>query len=266
MTDASPQTDQREVLRDDADGIATLTLNRPAAYNTLSRRVMAAMQAEIDAIAEDRSVRLVVIAANGPAFCAGHDLREMRADPTEAAQSALFADCAQMMQGLTRLPQPVIARVHAVAAAAGCQLVAACDLAIAATTAKFATPGVNLGLFCTTPGVAVARTVPRKQAFAMLATGDMVTAEDAVAMGLINQAVAPDALDSAVAALAARLMAKSPLTLAIGKKAFYRQLDMSLADAYGYASRIMVENMMTHDAQAGIDAFLAKRPPRWEGR
>jgi enoyl-CoA hydratase/carnithine racemase len=250
--------------RSDADGTATLTLNRPQARNALSTGLMAALQTELDAIAADRSVRVVVIAANGPAFCAGHDLREVRGTPTREAYQALFAQCSALMLSITRLPQPVIARVHATATAAGCQLVATCDLAVAADTARFATPGVNIGLFCSTPMVAVSRNLGRKQVMEMLLTGEMIDAETARAGGLINKSV-PDAdLDNAVAAYCTQIASKSALTLKIGKEAFYRQLDMPLDDAYTFASETMVTNMLARDAEEGIDAFLEKRAPEWQ--
>jgi len=253
------------LLRADTDGITTLTLNRPAARNALSMGLMTALQTEIDAIAGDPSVRVVVIAANGPAFCAGHDLREVRGTPTRAAYQALFAQCSALMLSITRLPQPVIARVHATATAAGCQLVATCDLAVAAETAHFATPGVNIGLFCSTPMVAVSRNMGRKQTMEMLLTGDMIDAEAARAGGLINKVVPAADLDDAVAAYTRQIASKSALTLKIGKEAFYRQLEMPLEDAYAYASEVMVTNMLARDAGEGIDAFLEKRPPQWTG-
>lgn len=253
------------LLRTDTDGVATLTLNRPSARNALSTGLMAALQTEIDAIAQDISVRVVVIAANGPAFCAGHDLREVRGTPTRDAYEALFAQCSALMLSITRLPQPVIARVHATATAAGSQLVATCDLAVAAETARFATPGVNIGLFCSTPMVAVSRNMGRKQTMEMLLTGDMIDAEAARIGGLINKVVPDAELDDAVSAYARQIVSKSPLTLKIGKEAFYRQLEMPLEDAYTYASEVMVANMLARDAEEGIDAFLEKRDPEWTG-
>tara|TARA_R110002126_G_scaffold77494_12_gene193174 strand:- start:856 stop:1647 length:792 start_codon:yes stop_codon:yes gene_type:complete len=255
--------DEDILLRSEADGVATLTLNRPAARNALSTGLMAALQTELDAIAADRSVRVVVIAANGPAFCAGHDLREVRATPTRDAYEALFAQCSALMLSITRLPQPVIARVHATATAAGCQLVATCDLAVAAESARFATPGVNIGLFCSTPMVAVSRNLGRKQTMEMLLTGEMIDAETARAGGLVNRVVPEAGLDAAIDAYCAQIASKSALTLKIGKEAFYRQLDMPLEDAYTFASDTMVTNMLARDAEEGIDAFLEKREPRW---
>ncbi len=268
MPDASQTSIQRQdeiLLRHDAHGVATLTLNRPAARNALSVGLMGALRAELAAIEDDPAVRVVVIGANGPAFCAGHDLREIRANPDRAAYEALFAQCSDLMLAVTRLPQPVIARVHGVASAAGCQLVATCDLAVAAEEARFATPGVNIGLFCSTPMVAISRNAGRKQTMEMLLTGEMLDAEAARAAGLVNRVVPASELDAEVARYCGLIRAKSPLTLRIGKEAFYRQLDMPLADAYGYASKVMVENMMARDAEEGIDAFLEKRPPTWTG-
>jgi enoyl-CoA hydratase/carnithine racemase len=253
------------LLREDQGGIATLTLNRPAERNALSRALMADLTAALGAIAADPSVRVVVIAANGPAFSAGHDLKEIRANPDPAFYEALFAECSRLMTAIVRLPQPVIARVHEMATAAGCQLVASCDLAVAAETARFATPGVNIGLFCSTPMVALARNVGRKQAMEMLLTGEAVDAATALRFGLINRSVPADGLDAAVLELAGRIASKSPVTLRIGKEAFYRQLELGLDDAYGYASAVMTRNMATADAAEGIDAFLAKRAPVWCG-
>jgi len=253
------------LLRHDNDGVATLTLNRPAARNALSMGLMEALDAELAAIAGDRGVKVVIIAANGPAFCAGHDLREIRATPTRAAYAAVFALCSRLMQRIVRLPKPVIARVQGVASAAGCQLVASADLAVAADTARFATPGVDIGLFCSTPMVALSRSVGRKAAMEMLLTGDMVPAVRARELGLVNRVVPAAELHDATLALAAQIAAKSPLTVAIGKEAFYRQAEMDLAQAYDYASEVMTRNMLARDAEEGIDAFLAKRPPQWIG-
>jgi enoyl-CoA hydratase/carnithine racemase len=268
MPDASQtqiQAQDEILLRRDAAGVATLTLNRPAARNALSVGLMGALRAELSAIADDAAVRVVVIAANGPAFCAGHDLREVRANPDRAAYEALFSQCSDLMMAITRLPQPVVARVHGVASAAGCQLVATCDLAVAAEEARFATPGVNIGLFCSTPMVAISRNAGRKQTMEMLLTGEMLDARAARDAGLVNRVVPSSALDAEIARYCDLIRAKSPLTLRIGKEAFYHQLDMPLADAYGYASKVMVENMMARDAEEGIDAFLEKRPPTWTG-
>ncbi len=254
------------LLRHDADGIATLTLNRPEARNALSVGLMAALQDALDHIRDDASVKVVVIAANGPAFCAGHDLKEVRGNPSREAYESLFAQCSRLMMAVVTLPKPVIARVHAMATAAGCQLVASCDLAYAAEEAKFATPGVNIGLFCSTPMVALSRAVGRKTAMEMLLSGRPISAAEAKAAGLVNDVVAAADLDAAVTGMARLIAGKSPLTLAIGKEAFYRQLEMPLAEAYAYASEVMTRNMLARDAEEGIDAFLAKRPPVWEGR
>lgn len=254
-----------ELLRHDSDHIATLTLNRPAARNALSVGLMAALDAALGSIERDPGVKVVIIAGNGPAFCAGHDLREVRATPTREAYEALFAQCSALMQRIVRLPKPVIARVHGVATAAGCQLVATCDLAVAADTARFATPGVDIGLFCSTPMVALSRAVGRKQAMEMLLTGDLVPAGRAREIGLVNRVVAEGELVGAALELAAQIAAKSPLTLAFGKEAFYRQAEMDLAGAYAYASEVMTRNMLARDAEEGIDAFLQKRKPVWTG-
>ncbi|MCX7381679.1 MAG: enoyl-CoA hydratase [Alphaproteobacteria bacterium] len=248
-----------------ADGVAWLTLNRPAARNALSFALMAELEAALDEAEVARDVRVIVLAGAGPAFCAGHDLREVRADGREETMRALFTRCSALMTRIVRLRKPVIARIHGVATAAGCQLVASCDLAVAADTARFATPGVNIGLFCSTPMVALTRAVGRKAAMEMLLTGEMADAEHARAIGLINRVVPEDALDAAVLALAGQIAAKSPLTLAIGKEAFYRQAEMSLDDAYTYAGAVMTRNMMANDAAEGIDAFLARRAPVWTG-
>jgi enoyl-CoA hydratase/carnithine racemase len=255
------------LLRHDAAGIATLTLNRPQQRNALSVGLMGALQEELDRIEVDRAVKVVVLAAAGPGFCAGHDLREMRANPGRQAYEALFAQCSRLMLSIVKLPQLVIAKVHGTAAAAGCQLVATCDLAVASSAAKFAVNGVNIGLFCSTPMVALTRAVPRKAAMHMLTTGELIDAEAAQRLGLVNTVVAPDALDAATAQLAQTIAAKSPLALAVGKEAFYRQLELGLADAYAYAGEVMTRNMLARDAENGIDAFLAKQPtPKWQGQ
>lgn len=253
------------LLRADRNGVAWLTLNRPAARNALTLGLMAALTDEMDRIAHDPAVRVVVIGGAGPAFCAGHDLREMRSRPERAAYEETFTACSRLMLAVVRLPKPVIARVHGIATAAGCQLVATCDLAVAADTARFATPGVNIGLFCSTPMVALTRAVGRKAAMEMLLTGDLVPAERAREIGLVNRVVPEAALDAATAALAETIAAKSPLTLAIGKEAFYAQAEMGLADAYQHTSEVMTRNMLARDAAEGIDAFLQKRQPVWVG-
>jgi enoyl-CoA hydratase/carnithine racemase len=253
------------LLRDDRDAITTLTLNRPASRNALSLGLMAALDDELRSISGDPATHVVVIAAAGPAFCAGHDMREMRATPTREAYDTVFALCCRLMQRIVSLPKPVIAKVHGPASAAGCQLVATCDLAIAAASARFATPGVNIGLFCSTPMVALSRAVGRKAAMEMLLTGDLVDAQRARDIGLINHVVADAELDAAVAELARKVAGKSPLTLAIGKSAFYRQAELDLAAAYALTAEVMTTNMLAHDAAEGIDAFLEKRPPVWTG-
>ena len=259
------------LIRQDLDQIAILTLNRPAARNSLSEELLLTLTESFATIAADRSIRAVILAANGPAFCAGHDLKELTArrsdaDGGRAYFKHIMTTCSAMMQSIVALPQPVIAAVHGVATAAGCQLVATCDLAIAASDAKFATPGVDIGLFCSTPMVALTRNVPRKVAMEMLLTGDMVDADRARAFGLINHVVTPGSEREAAIALARKITAKSSHVLKIGKKAFYRQAELGLAEAYDYASEVMTENMMAHDAEEGICAFIEKRKPRWEDR
>jgi enoyl-CoA hydratase/carnithine racemase len=253
------------LLRHDHDFITTLTLNRPDARNALSIGLMEALDAELNSIADDASVKVVIVAANGPAFCAGHDLREIRTMPTQAAYEQVFALCSRLMQRIVSLPKPVIAQVHGVATAAGCQLVASADLVVAADTARFATPGVDIGLFCSTPMVALTRAVGRKAAMEMLLTGNQIRADRARELGLVNQVVPAADLASATRVLAVQIAGKSPLTVAIGKEAFYRQSEMDLASAYRYASEVMTRNMMARDAQEGIDAFLSKRQPQWTG-
>ncbi len=254
------------VLRDDADGVATLTLNRPAARNALSLDMLLALSAQLARVAADPAVRVAVIAGAGPAFCAGHDLKEMRArDYDRGYTQELFAECAKAMLAIVTLPKPVIAQVHGIATAAGCQLVASCDLAVAADDARFATPGVNIGLFCSTPMVALSRNVGRKAAMRMLLTGDLIDAPTALAYGLVSEVVPQAVLGQRTAALAAQIAAKSAVTLAIGKEAFYRQAELPLAQAYDYAAGVMVSNLERHDAREGIDAFIEKRPAVWCG-
>jgi enoyl-CoA hydratase/carnithine racemase len=259
------------LLHDRAGPVAVLTLNRPQQRNSLSEALIGALATELASIAADRTVRAVVIAANGPAFCAGHDLKELTAaraapDRGRAAFERVMKDCAAMMQAIIALPQPAIAAVNGVATAAGCQLVASCDLAVASSEARFATPGVDIGLFCSTPMVALTRNVARKHAMEMLLTGNLVAAEDAQRMGLINRVVAPGTERDAAIELAQQIASKSALTVKIGKQAFYRQADMPLADAYRYAASVMVENMLARDAEEGIGAFVEKRTPTWEDR
>ena len=252
------------LLRRDEDGIAFLTLNRPAQRNALSVALMDAAQGAIDAIARDAKVKVVVIAGAGPGFCAGHDLKEMRANPGRQHYEALFAQCSRLMTSIVKLPKPVIARVHGIAAAAGCQLVATCDLAIAASDARFAVNGINVGLFCSTPMVALSRAVGRKAALEMLLTGELIDAARAKEIGLVNRVVAPDRLDDEVRALAGQIAQKLGLAVAIGKEAFYRQAELGLEAAYAYTGEVMTKNMLARDTEEGIDAFLAKRPPPWQ--
>jgi enoyl-CoA hydratase/carnithine racemase len=252
------------VLRSqDERGVVTLTLNRPHAFNALSETMLAALQREFDAIAKDEALRVVVLAAAGKAFCAGHDLKEMRAKPSLDYYERLFSQCSEMMLGIQRLPAPVIARVQGVATAAGCQLVAMCDLAVAASTAKFAVSGVNLGLFCSAPGVALSRNVLRKAAFEMLVTGEFISAEDAKVRGLINRVVEPEQLDAEVEKLVALIIAKPRIAVAIGKEFFYRQNELGIAAAYEAAAQTMACNMMDEAALEGVQAFIDKRQPRW---
>ncbi|MFG1489156.1 enoyl-CoA hydratase [Oceanospirillum sp. HFRX-1_2] len=254
------------VIRDDRAGVCYLTLNRPKAYNALSLGCMQALINELDAVSEDKSIKAVVISGSGKGFCAGHDLREMKEGATEDFYQKTFSTCAELMAKVQAIPQPVIAKVHGIATAAGCQLVATCDLAYAASDSRFATPGVNIGLFCSTPMVALTRAVHPKQAMAMLLTGEMVSADKAEKVGLINEAVAPDQLDTRVEQIAQLIAAKSSYTLKVGKEAFYQQREMSQRDAYNYCSQVMTENMLAYDAQEGVDAFLNKRSPCWQGR
>lgn len=255
------------LLREDADGVATLTLNRPHARNALSQGMLRALLEAFRDVATDESVRVVVLAGAGPAFCAGHDLKELRAAGyAESYTDALFADCAKLMLAIVRLPKPVIARVHGIATAAGAQLVASCDLAVAADDSRFATPGVNIGLFCSTPMVALSRNVAHKHAMQMLLTGDLIDAATALRIGLVNELVPAAALPAHTSALAQKIASKSPLTLAIGKEAFYRQAELPLAEAYAYTQKVMVENLKALDAREGIDAFIDKRPPVWCGK
>ena len=261
-------TDTREsiLLRTDEGGVATLTLNRPQQFNSLSFEMLEALIAAVDEIARDESVRVVVLAGEGKAFCAGHDLKEMRGNHTLEFQQRLFRLCGKFMMKMTELPQPVIARVHSIATAAGCQLVSMCDLAVAADTARFAVSGINVGLFCATPGVGLSRNMGRKDAFEMLVTGDFIDAHEAQRRGLVNRVVALEQLDAEVARLAASIVAKSPLAIRMGKQMFYKQLEMGLDAAYQLASETMACNAMCEDAAEGIDAFIAKRKPEFKGR
>jgi len=248
-------------------GVATLTLNRPERFNPLSSEMIAALQAELDSIAADPSVRVVILAAQGRGFSAGHDLKEMRAHAGDKAwQRRLFDDCSRMMMTLTQLPQPLIARVHAIATAAGCQLVSMCDLAVAADTAKFAMPGVNIGVFCTTPAVGVARNIGRKRAMEMLITGEPIDAQTALSWGLVNRVVPADKLDAEIQRFVEIVLARSSATIKMGKETFYRQIDRSLEAAYDLASESMASNLLLDDAAEGMDAFLEKRRANWRGR
>ena len=253
------------ILRSVEGGVATLTLNRPTARNALSRPLMADFQANLDEIAENEEIKVVVIAGMGQAFCAGHDLKEIRSNNRREIFDGLLAQCSTLMTSIVRLPKPVIARVHGIATAAGCQLVASCDMAIASENATFATPGVNIGLFCSTPMVAVSRAVPRKQTMEMLLTGEEISANTAKDFGLVNKGVPAKELELVTSGLASKIASKSPLTLRVGKEAFYRQLEMDLDAAYRYTSEVMAQNMMAADAQEGIDAFMQKRDPVWKG-
>ena len=262
MTASSAAAEGPLILHEEADGAVRLTLNRPNSRNSLSRELMAALQRALDEIAQSES-RIVILGGAGSAFCAGHDLKEIRANPRRESYEELFAQCSQLMQTIVTLPQPVIARVHGPATAAGCQLVATCDLAVAGDSARFATPGVNIGLFCSTPMVALTRNLAPKHAMEMLLTGELYDAAAAARMGLVNRVVEDQYLDTAVDTLAQQIISKSWVTLKIGKQAFYRQRAMDLAVAYNYASQVMTENMLKGDAEEGIDAFIEKRDPVW---
>ena len=266
MSSAVQASEAPLLIRTDAGGLTTVTLNRSSEFNALSTAMLSALQHCLDAIAEDKSVRVVVIAGAGRAFCAGHDLKEMRSDPSMEFQRALFRQCGKLMLKVTQMPQPVIARVQGVAAAAGCQLVSMCDLAVAADVAKFAVSGVKFGLFCSSPAVGIARNIGRKQALEMLFTGDFIDAIEAQRRGLVNRVVPLDALDAEIGELAQSLLAKTPVALAMGKDLFYKQLDMGLESALQYAAEAMACNMMTEDAQHGIDCFIEKKTPEWKGR
>ncbi len=254
------------LLREGEAGVVTLTMNRPDQFNALSEELLAELQTALDGIAADASVRAVVLAGAGRAFCAGHDLKQMRANHDKQYMQRLFRQCGRLMTTITSMPQPVIARVHGIATAAGCQLVASCDLAVAADTARFAVSGINVGLFCSTPAVALSRNMGRKQAMEMLLTGDFIDAAEAQRRGLVNRVTKPDALDEEIARLAASICAKSAAAVRLGKQLFYRQLEMGLDAAYQAASETMACNMMCEDAAEGIDAFMAKRKPEWQGR
>jgi len=263
---ANQVIDQSILLREDSDGITTLILNRPAQYNALSGELLTELQTALDDINQDESVRVVIIAANGKAFCPGHDLKEMRASEEREVHQALFDKCSKMMLTINQLQQPVIARVNGIATAAGCQLVANCDLALAAEDSRFAVSGINVGLFCSTPAVPLSRNMGRKQALHMLLTGDFISAQTAQQYGLVNEVVPAAELEQATIALAQKIVARSAHAIKLGKEMFYRQLTMDLSDAYAYASERMACNMDSHDAREGIDAFIQKRKPEWIGK
>lgn len=250
--------------RDDR-GVVTLTLNRPQAFNALSEAMLTALGDTIDALSRDDTVRAVVLGASGKAFCAGHDLKEMRAEPSTEYYERLFSQCTAMMLSIQRFPVPVIARVQGIATAAGCQLVAMCDLAVASDDARFAVSGVNVGLFCATPGVALSRNVPRKAGFEMLVTGEFISAEQARVLGLVNRVVPDDALDAEVETVVASIVAKPRVAIAMGKALFYRQIDVGIESAYADAGTTMACNMMDPSALEGVQAFIDKRPPSWSG-
>ena len=252
------------VLREDSRGVSTLTLNRPKQYNALSSAVLTELQKNLDAIAQDQTVRAVVIAGAGSAFCAGHDLKEMRSQYELGATQALFDQCSSVMKSIVALPQPVIAKVHGLATAAGCQLVAQCDLAIASSNATFATSGINVGLFCSTPSVALSRNLARKNAMEMLLTGEFIDAKTAKEYGLINRVVAPEKLDDELNKMIQAIITKPASVLALGKKMFYEQLEMGMSDAYTYTSGVMACNFMMPEAAEGVDAFMQKRSPKWK--
>ena len=257
------------LLRTDENAVTTLTLNRPKAINALSEEMLTALQNELDSIAKDRSIRVIVLKGAGKAFCAGHDLKQMTAarqaeDAGKAYFNALFKQCGVLMTTITKQPQPVIAQVHGIATAAGCQLVASCDLAIAAEGTRFGVNGINIGLFCSTPMVALSRNIPRKQAFEMLTTGDFIESARAAELGLINRAVPHDALEAETNALAEKLASKLGVAVKIGKKSFYKQLEMGLEDAYAFTGEAMAENMLFRDTERGVAAFLDKRTPEWD--
>ena len=257
---------ETQLLVEIADGIANLTLNRPGQFNALSSALISELQSAFDRIAADPGVRVVVLAASGRGFCAGHDLKEIRAMAAVAEVESLFSSCSRMMLTITRLPQPVIAKVHGLATAAGCQLVATCDLAVASEAATFATPGVNIGAFCSTPGVALGRAVGRKHAMEMLLTGAPISAARACEIGLVNRVVPAESLDAEVSAMARLIATRSSSAIASGKEAFYRQLELPLDEAYAVAGHAIACDFFTEDGREGVDAFLGKRAPRWPER
>ena len=266
MSKTHSDADDKVLLRHNARDIAWLTLNRPKAYNALSSDLMSELISSLNSIANERDIKVVVIKGAGKGFCAGHDLQEMKVNNNETFLENFFAQCCVLMQAIVNLPQPVIAQVHGTAAAAGCQLVASCDLAFADDNATFATPGVNIGLFCSTPMVAVSRKINRKKMMEMLLLGDKIDSKTAVEHGLINRRVPGKLLNEAVSQVANKIASKSPLTLKIGKEAFYKQLEMPLSEAYEYTSKVMIQNMQARDAEEGISAFIEKRLPVWTGK
>ncbi|MFA7280873.1 MAG: enoyl-CoA hydratase [Sterolibacterium sp.] len=265
---AVPQAESNQplLLRQDEAGVTTLTLNRPAQFNSLSEELLTELQAALDAVAKEPQIRAVVIAGAGKAFCSGHDLKQMRANHSKEYMQKLFRQCGKMMMTVASIPQPVIARVHGIATAAGCQLVAACDLAVAADVARFAVSGINVGLFCSTPAVALSRNMGRKQAMEMLVTGDFIDAAEAQKRGMVNRVVPLDQLDAEVKKLTDSICAKSAVAISMGKQLFYKQLEMGVEGAYQLAAETMACNMMAADAGEGIDAFMQKRKPEWQGR
>lgn len=254
------------LLREEAEGICRLTLNRPQQYNALSSELLTALQNTLDDISQHDDIRVVIIAANGKAFCSGHDLKEMRSSEDRAFHQELFGKCGKVMLTINQMPQPVIAQVNGIATAAGCQLVANCDLAVATEDSRFAVSGINVGLFCSTPAVPLSRNLPRKQAMQMLLTGDFISAATALRYGLLNEVVKTGELQQATRQLAEKIVAKSPLAITLGKDMFYKQLPMDLSAAYAYAGEKMACNMASEDAREGIDAFIEKRKPAWKGR
>ncbi len=266
MPSTAENLDEAILLRNDVDGVVTLTLNRPAKFNGLSEEMLSELQDQLIQIASDKNARCVVIGANGKAFCAGHDLKQMRANPDKAYYQSLFAECGKMMQQIVNLPVPVIARVQGLATAAGCQLVASCDMAVAVDTASFAVSGINLGLFCSTPSVALSRNISRKHAFEMLFTGQFINANKALDWGLVNRVVPETELDANITELTDSICAKSRVPVQVGKEMFYQQLGMELGDAYDFAGEKMACNMMSDDAVEGIDSFLERRKPTWKGQ
>ena len=258
--------EQTILLREDNNGVTTLTFNRPRQYNALSEEMLSLLQSELNSISQDESVRVVILAANGKAFCAGHDLKQMRANPNQAYYNDLFNKCSRMMMTINKMPQPVIAKVQGIATAAGCQLVAACDLAVSVDTARFATSGIRVGLFCSTPAVAVSRNLSRKKAMELLLTGEFMDAHTAMEQGLLNRVVPAEELDAAVDNLVDAIVSKSAVAVATGKQMFYKQVEMGMEEAYLYASQVMACNMMADDVGEGIDAFMQKRKPVWSHR